>query len=245
MSSSACFSQCGGIAPSWESVPRLYSETLVGSSFEKFRNRKFQKKANLRQDQLERAQKSYQLLAQKSFEEQRIMLETLYSNAAGCRAYGPEELDFFVIGRNASLANIHTQCNFGVLSDEAGRAGAVFAPKKWSVLKNDVMLIGAIHAGKDCMIIQEDMQKFAISDFVNEKTGMPTIFAREVAILKAAGYIPVCTPAGTALICQNPQRAGAFTFEDAYEAGAVEKVDSLARFLNNSTLLEKMSTTFP
>jgi hypothetical protein len=231
-----------------QQIAPLYPKDLVGKTFDEYlvKKYKYQQGRNLRPDQLKKAQQEYRGLLQKALDQQKDALDRLYQNAFSGGAFGSECEGFLVLGSKGLRDSPDELRNLLPLTDAPHENGAVFAPRKWSVLKNDMMLLGAIHAQKPCMIFCRHANPQGngdsmvnVSDVWDEEHDKPRIFGRELAILQAAGYAPLShsfqQSLGIVLVCANPEKASRFTLEDVCKAAdAIHTPEKILKIFEKS-----------
>lgn len=222
-------------------VPNLYPKDLVGKTFEEYLSKKYNygHRNNFTDREIKKANAEYENLAKVNFQKQLENLNKIYNNIFFQSDCGSCDPGFFVIGSGNLRQRPEERRNLGTLSENSKDTGAIFAPKKWSLLVNDTMLVAAINAVKQCMLYQPPLtdsweeRDFQVSDVWENDA--PRVFARELAILKAAGYVPIQEhPAlGIVLICRDPEKASKFTIADAHSAAEnLYHPNELLNFLN-------------
>lgn len=141
-------------------------------------------------------------------------LWTLYQN--GLKSGLLESTDqpnLLILGPKQLRVSQEFTRNFGVLNDQNGRTGCIFGGK-WSLLRNDLMVLSAVHAHKAVMFFLPQ----GLTQTQLKKDNQPTILCREISILLAAGYQRVKNPyeslVGYTLTQTDSAKANAFNLND-------------------------------
>ena len=110
--------------------------------------------------------------------------------------------------------------NFKLLS-ENNHTGCIFGGN-WSVLRNDLVILSAIHAHKVVMLFLP--QGFTANCLWNSEKSSPSMLCREISILYAAGYRRLSysyeNQLGYILTSTNPEKANVFTLNDVTQCCA-------------------------
>jgi len=210
-------------------------ETFVGDKFKKpkFQNSKPVSLVHQSQ-QKQRADAEYYQLFHAQLEKKMQALYGIYMNAFAGGKLGSSEKGIVVIG-SSELRTPLMESNFGHLDET--REGCVFVPNHWDLLKNDLMILGAIHAHK-VFILQYSTKTNAVEDderaqFWDPTQNAPKTLAREVLMLLAAGYkvwpYKDEDKLGRVFVCTDPEKASAFTLKKANQS--VSAIDKKARDL--------------
>lgn len=120
-----------------------------------------------------------------------------------------------LLGTKELRESKNLKTNFKVLSDENNHRGCIFGGK-WSVLKNDLVILSAIHAHKVVMLSLPG--GFNANCLWNSEKRTPSMLCREISILYAAGYRRLSysheNQLGYVLTSRNPEIADTFTLTD-------------------------------
>lgn len=174
------------------------------------------------------AEIEYRELFRKRVEQEFSTLYAIYKNAYAGGNLASTEKGIVIIGSN-ELRNPQILSNFGKLDETT--AGCIFAPSRWNMLKNVLMMLGAIHAHKTFMLqypaaIKQPEDEMTL--FWDEDHNVPKTLAGEVVMLLSAGYQLYPYQAeeklGKIFVCTHPDIASAFTLEKAYKV-----ISSLSR----------------
>lgn len=205
-----------------------YEAEILKKTFENFIHEKFRKpisystKPNIpgyESKKLMTAKIEYNELFRKQLETEMPDLYAIYINAYFGGTLGSSENGIVVIG-TGELRNPQILANFGSLNETSD--GCIFAPDHWSLLKNDLMILGAVQAHKAFLLqYPTETSEPSVEDalFWNETKRSPTTLAREVLMIHAAGYQKLSykeeQKLGKVFVCADPKTANAFNLEKA------------------------------
>ncbi len=102
--------------------------------------------------------------------------------------------------------------NFGVINGDA-IDGAMFGDKPWTLIGNDAFMLGAVHAQKPVHLVAA--RQLSRAQLWNSKRHCPTILAREISILKLAGYQVEHTVDG--VVFTPPKDSSQLTFSTLFK----------------------------
>lgn len=122
--------------------------------------------------------------------------------------------------------------NFKLLNHEQSKTGCIFSGTSWSILKNDLVILSAIHTRKVVMFFLPE--GFTINCLWNSERSTPSMLCREITILLAAGYRRLSysheNQLGYVLTSRSREIANAFALNDVAKCCAnikPELVESL------------------
>jgi hypothetical protein len=82
--------------------------------------------------------------------------------------------------------------------------GAVVCDTKWSLLRNDLVLLGAIHSGKECHLALPGGRLPTLENIWDPVDKRMRVFGREMAMLIHAGYKLAVMPNSKGLVFHKP-----------------------------------------
>jgi hypothetical protein len=185
---------------------------LAGREFSSYMGKKFPKaKLPYRKDQIDRAKKEFDVLVQERF----LSFYDIYSNSVlGGKLEGSNQ-PVLLLGSERIRAPEVVQ-NFGGLNSV--EVGAVFNARPWSLLANDLMILGTIHAKK--VVYLGDLERLSETD------ARTSVLGRELAQLAAAGYKRLEHPyedtVGAVFVCSNPELADSISLFNLRKAVSEE-----------------------
>jgi hypothetical protein len=116
--------------------------------------------------------------------------------------------------------------------DDVVRKGSILCEKYWSVLLNDVAILGFAHAHRDCHLWDGERRRplsapvgsgeLKESEFWDDRAGRVRILAREILMLKSGGYFQAADPveigiSGRVFVCKNHKKADALTLQKLFD----------------------------
>jgi hypothetical protein len=117
--------------------------------------------------------------------------------------------------------------------DDVVRKGSILCERYWSVLLNDVAILGFVHAHRDCHVWDGEPRRplsapvgggLSVSEFWDNAAGRSRVLAREIRQLAMAGCFQAADSrevviGGRVFVCKDHEKADRMTLQALYEEG--------------------------
>jgi hypothetical protein len=169
------------------------------------------------------------------------------ASARACSLYhnvlNNKELPFVVIG--AGVRNdTQLTSNLGLVTSNPSKSnkkinhlgGAILGENPWSVLMNDVFMLGVVNCARDVFLALQDGKIPDNSIFWDEKKQILNPLGRELATLLVCGYQRCKAPDSLAIIFMSPNRCqepSEITLKELRDRVSHIQLSDIQKFLKN------------